>query len=259
MKEKKTPFFSLKRTAKEVKRYRTYQRIIPVGIGAVSALLIIVYVISLLFQRYGSFTVKVQDYEDRKYALSLSESESFTSFSSRLNSKAAKDITNIDGNSLPNNLNDISGEHNGKNYVAYTFYIKNTGESACTYRYSLTISRRTAGIDAAARVRLYFEPFYYDSVSGEHTYGTAYTDYAKPKTGTGGEPEVDPDNRVMTNFVSESTVTEGSVYNFKPGDISKVTVVIWLEGNDPDCTDDILGGQFKLDMIMDIAGDAEGN
>ena len=63
----------------------------------------------------------------------------------------------------------------------------------------------------------------------------------------------------MTNFTSESTVTEGSVYNFKPGDISKVTVVIWLEGNDPDCTDDILGGQFKLDMIMDIAGDAEGN
>ena len=53
------------------------------------------------------------------------------------------------------------------------------------------------------------------------------------------------------------TVTDGTVNGFKPGDITKITVVIWLEGNDPDCTDNILGGQFKLDMIFDIVGMGE--
>ena len=28
--------------------------------------------------------------------------------------------------------------------------------------------------------------------------------------------------------------------------------MIWIEGNDPDCTDDILGGEFKVDMVMNV-------
>ena len=48
---------------------------------------------------------------------------------------------------------------------------------------------------------------------------------------------------------------EGAVENFKPGDISKITVVIWIEGNDPDCTDDVLGGEFKVDMEMTVVGE----
>ena len=67
-------------------------------------------------------------------------------------------------------------------------------------------------------------------------------------------PEIDPENRVMTNFVSANTVMIGEVSTFLPRDITKITVVIWLEGNDPDCTDDIMGGEFKLDMTFEILG-----
>lgn len=257
MKEGKVPFVSVKRTAGEVKRYRMYRRVVPVGIGVVVAFLTLLYVVSVLFQRYGSFTVKVHEYDDRRYGLSLSEQDSFANPTSRLNSAAAKDITNIDGEKdLPNNLNDSGGEHNGDNYIAYTFFVKNTGENTCTYQYNLTITRQTTGIAAAARVRLYFEPFYYDTDTGEYRYTNTYTDYAKPKTGGGGAPEVDG-GRTMTNFADENTVAIGTVPDFKPGDISKITVVVWLEGNDPDCTDDVLGGQFKLDMSFDIVGAGE--
>ena len=61
----------------------------------------------------------------------------------------------------------------------------------------------------------------------------------------------------MTNFLSSGVVTAGTVEAFKPGDISKITVVIWIEGNDPDCTDDLLGGEFKLDMIAEVVGTNE--
>ena len=71
--------------------------------------------------------------------------------------------------------------------------------------------------------------------------------------GGNGAPEIDPEGRVMTNFYSAGTVVNGVVSRFKPGDISKITVVVWIEGNDPDCTDDLLGGEFKVDMSMSVA------
>lgn len=247
----------IRRTADEVKAYRTLHKVIPTVCGAVIVLLAIVYIISLLFTKYGSFTVKIRDLKNRDYALSLCENERFLNPVSRLNSKAVKDVTNIDGNNLPNNLNDVNGEHNGENYVAYTFYCKNTGVKEMSYNYQLLISRRTVGIDAAIRVRTYFNPFYYDTETGSVTLSSDYTDYAKPRTGGSGQPEIDPTNRVMTNFASSDTVLEGVVDNFKPGDISKITVVIWIEGNDPDCTDDVIGGEFKVDMVFNALTDDE--
>jgi len=101
---------------------------------------------------------------------------------------------------------------------------------------------------------MYYNTDYFDesNPTQEYVYTTDYTDYAKPRSTGGGEPEIDPENRVMTNFVGESLVTHGIVDNFNPGDIDKVTIVIWIEGNDPECTDDKLGGEFKVDMTFAI-------
>lgn len=63
----------------------------------------------------------------------------------------------------------------------------------------------------------------------------------------------------MTNFVSPGIVTEGQVDDFRPGDISRITIVVWLEGNDPDCTDDVLGGELKFDMVMNVLGTGDDN
>ena len=43
-------------------------------------------------------------------------------------------------------------------------------------------------------------------------------------------------------------VVKEHVDNFKPGDINKYTIVLWIEGSDPECTDNILGGEFKVHM-----------
>ena len=252
--EEKEPSSRVKREASTVKRHKKWRRVLPPIIAASMILLVMVYISALLFSRNGSFTIAIKDYGDREYSLSLSESDDFRTQSSRLNASAIKNITNIDGNTLPGDLNDVDGAHNGGDYLAYTFYLKNTGEKSCSYKYSLVIAKATVGVDAAARVRVYYNADYYKSESGAYDYSSAYTDYAKPKTGGNGQPEVDPDNRVMTNFASNDVVVEKQVDNFAPGDKAKITVVIWLEGNDPDCTDDVLGGQFKLDMIMEIVG-----
>lgn len=255
--EDKQPLSTATRNGEEVRRSRRLRRIIPPIIGVLVMVLIIVYVVSLLFSRYGSFTISVKDNTDKKYSLILSENENFRRTSAKLTATAAKNITNISGNSLPNTLNDTNGAHNGENYLAYTFYVKNTGEAACRYRYNLVITRATLGIDSAARIRVYYNPEFYKAASDSYNYSGDYTDYAKPKTGGNGEPEIDPPDKVMTNFHSEDIIVQNEIDNFEVGDIGKITVVIWLEGDDPDCVDDILGGQLKVDMTLEIIGGTE--
>lgn len=224
----------LRRTALEVKKYRTLMRIIPIAVGCATVALALVYAITAMYSKYGSFTVTVNKFDNVKYALTLSETPDFSDPIGRLNCKATEEITNIDGNELPLDLDKINGEHNGENYVAYTFYCKNAGEETVTYEYQLYIANMTRDIEKAVRVRLY--------VNGKAT------DYARTRSdGTGPEPGT-------TEFVSESVIARDQIDGFEPGDITKYTVVIWLEGNDPECLDNILGGEFKIDMSMSIVG-----
>ena len=38
--------------------------------------------------------------------------------------------------------------------------------------------------------------------------------------------------------------------NFNLGDIDHYTIVVWLEGDDPDCVDDLIGGEIKMHMNL---------
>ena len=82
-------------------------------------------------------------------------------------------------------------------------------------------------IDSAIRVRVYFD----DEV----------ITYAKKNSK--GNPESG-----CTNFESEDHVFTQHVKEFLPGEKHKYTIVIWLEGTDIDCTDNIIGGEFMIHM-----------
>lgn len=66
--------------------------------------------------------------------------------------------------------------------------------------------------------------------------------YAKVNSYT-NEPEKD-----TLPFYSKDEAVLEQRKDFKPGDIDKFTIVIWLEGDDPDCIDNILGGEIKMHM-----------
>ena len=53
---------------------------------------------------------------------------------------------------------------------------------------------------------------------------------------------------VDENFVSNTKVMEEEEKLFPVGDIDKYTVVIWLEGWDPECVNKILDGEIKMSM-----------
>ena len=65
---------------------------------------------------------------------------------------------------------------------------------------------------------------------------------------------VDPEVVVLGGGVSKAgdVITRGIVKDFAPGDKVKYTIVIWLEGDDPDCVDRVIDGLAKLDMNFSV-------
>ena len=49
-------------------------------------------------------------------------------------------------------------------------------------------------------------------------------------------------------FKDDITVTDQQRTGFNPGDIDRFTIVIWVEGDDPDCVDALIGGMMKMHM-----------
>ncbi len=223
----------LRRTAKEVKRHVVITRVLALLVGLLVAILAIAYAISYFYDKFGSFTVKVNKYDMAKQGLCLSETPEFEHTISELNANIVYDMTNISGNDLPANLDKINGGHNGKNYIAYTFYLINAGRDTLSYEGELYIENVTKDVDDAIRVAVY--------QNGERTL------YGKTKS-NGGGIEADCDKEFLSSTIVMRTQKEG----FKPKDRDKFTVVIWLEGNDPDCVDKIIGGTIKFGMDFEI-------
>ena len=97
------------------------------------------------------------------------------------------------------------------------------------YSVSLNILSVIKNVDDAVRVVVY--------KNGEKTV------YAK-RTPIG---DIEPGT---TPFVSKDKVMSELYENFKPNDVDKYTVVVYLEGDDPQCINDILGGEMKMDMLI---------
>lgn len=211
-------------------RFRLLKKIILISVAILFAALMIFYAFVLVYDRTGRFTVSVKNPEEY-FNITLSESPEFYTTSAILMNDNHVKITNIDGEKdLPKNIDNIDGEHNGENYLAYTFYCKNLRSSHCAMVYEINYNNVTNGIDEAIRVRLY--------VDGEKT------DYAKTRSDGLGKEQSSCDKE----FANVGTVCYGVVADVPADGIVKFTVVIWLEGPDKDCNNSIINGSIKFSM-----------
>ena len=233
MDEKLRDVLELRRTAKEVKRHAVIMRVLGLLVIILIAIVSIAYAISYFYDKYGSFTVRINKYDMVKQGLTLSENPDWERTQSVLNADIVYDMTNISGEDLPDNIDMVNGSHNGENYIAYTFYLINSGDDTLSYEGELTLENVTNKLDEAIRVAVY--------KNGKKTV------YGKTKS-SGEGLEGDCDEAFETSSIVMTTAAEG----FKPGSKDKYTVVVWLEGNDPDCTDELIGGTLKLGMDFSI-------
>ena len=195
----------------------------------------VLFGISFMQENMGNFTINLNRLELFRRGVAIADNNQFEGATARLTAEAVADGTNIAVTDLPNDLDDIDGSHNGKNYVAYTFYIRNAGKEDLNYNAKLKIASASKGAEKAARVRVYR--------NGEAT------TYAAPAANGGNEAGCE-------NFESDDVVCHIADDDFKLGYVDKYTIVIWLDGDDPECVDNIIGGEVEFAMDFD-ADDAE--
>lgn len=222
----------LRRTAKEIRNYKVRQKILLTALALLIGFTAVIYGVSALYKKTGSFTVSISKYEMTRYGLSLSESRDLTHQTSHLNARIVEEMTNIAGETIPQNVNMIDGEHNGDNYIAYTFYLQNAGMVEASCDYQVVMSNVTNGLDEAIRLMLFVD-------DESQVYAKTASD------GSGAEPNTE-------EFYSSTVMARGRIDDLAPEDVVKYTVVIWIEGNDPDCRNWLIGGQLRVEMQINI-------
>lgn len=188
------------------------------------------FALSFMQENMGNFTINLNRLELFRRGVAIADNGDFKNATARLAADAVDNGTNIAADDLPADLDDIDGSHNGKNYVAYIFYIRNAGKTDLGYSAKLKVVSASKGVDQAARVRVYR--------NGEPT------TYAAAAADGNPEPNTEP-------FASKDVVTTISHANFRVGDVDKYTVVIWLDGDDPECVDKIIGGAVEFGFDFD--------
>ena len=134
-------------------------------------------------------------------------------------------------------VSSVDGNNNGESYIVYTFYVENLGDVMVDLEAKMNILSTSKNADEALRVRVII-----DGVG---------TTYAKRQSERGENPgELEPYTEA---FKAPNVVMQEELTEFTPGDIMKVTIMIWYEGVDADHIIDLHGGGVKLDMNFTIS------
>ena len=194
-------------------------------------LVVILFIAAFAQEKMGNFTINLDRLELYRRGISIADNGDFDGATARLTAATVKDATNISIEDLPKNLDSAKdGNHNGKNYMAYTYYVRNAGKEDLSYIARITLDSCSKGAEKAVRIAVWR--------NGKRVI------YAAPAKNGGTEQN-------CKNFKSDDVVCEYEEKNFLVGNVDKYTIVIWMEGDDPECVDSIIGGSVELSMHID--------
>ncbi len=216
-------------TADKIRKKKRKERIVKIALLTLLLLLIALYIILRIIYSEGKFTITLDSNETLKSGIAIFDDPEDPTARRKLEASKIEFLDNISVKWLPENIDDeYKGSHNGPNYIAYTFYIENQGKEIQNYWYEVEQLDVIKNVDDAVRFMVI--------LNGEKTI------YAK-KNELSGEPEEGTEM-----FRDENPIILEQRKDFRPGDRDRFTIVIWLEGDDPECVDAIIGGEIKLEM-----------
>lgn len=203
-------------------------------------LLVLVLAVAVLFimafmqEKMGNFTINLNRLELYRKGIAISATGNFDEPTARLSVEAVQDATNITLTDLPEDLDEIDGNHNGRNYMAYTYYVRNAGKEDVNYVANITLDSCSKGAEEAVRVAVWR--------NGERSV------YAMPASDGSAEEG-------CRSFINHDLVCSYIEEQFLVGNVDKYTIVIWMEGEDPECVDAIVGGSVQFSMTIDAIDD----
>ncbi|HEY8395982.1 MAG TPA: hypothetical protein VIK96_04315 [Bacilli bacterium] len=201
---------------------------------------IIMFLLTLYGSSSGNFMIAT-DPDAYERGIVLSETAEFTEPSSRLFATTISNVEDMtyDNLALEAILNAEGDYFDPINtYLAYTFYLKNNGKETVTVEYSLTIQEMNRNVEEAIRF-VFIDDGYIQMFQKPDSVPKEYKFIVNRK----------PDE--IINF-TDSEVFRFQITDFKPEDVKHFSIIMYIEGNDDDCNDSILGGSLKASMQFSI-------
>ena len=193
-------------------------------------LVAVLFIFAFMQEKMGNFTINLNRLELYRKGISIADNGDFDGATARLTASTVEDATNISIDDLPEDIDNLNGSHNGKNYMVYTYYVRNAGKEDLGYKASITLDSCAKGAEKAVRVAVWR--------NGERVV------YAAPAADGGEE-------NGCKNFKSDDVVCTYTEKKFLVGNVDRYTIVIWMEGDDPECVDSIIGGSVEFSMKID--------
>ena len=240
-------------------------------LGALALLLSVAYAFSAVTEMRGHFTINLTD-EMFGEGFELSNTADFAAPSARLYGSPVEDAPCISIADLPEGLDAIDGPHNGRNYFAHTFYIAKRGPTTVDYRFTLSINSESLDASCATWVMLFEDgvPTVYAEVNKQTGEAECLPARDNDQYGYVTIPYMDaglPDDQyeliretavrpyyrlIPRSFSDAEVVAERTMRDVEENEVHKYTVVIWLEGDDPDCTNDLIGAHIGMEMNFEM-------
>ncbi|MCI9448863.1 MAG: hypothetical protein HFE30_01240 [Clostridiales bacterium] len=244
-------------------------------LGSLLAFLTVLFLFSIVQHMRGHFTIHLSD-GMFKEGFTLSDNVDFTNPTTQLFANPAQGVPCISINQLPTDIDEIDGEHNDQ-YFAYTYYIRNEGENTVDFDWTLDLTSETQSVSEAVWVMLFCDGemrFFakQNRESGEREAipsfgdnGRGYTNLPiKSLAENSDQFEVVKQDGQITywrivpdKFESPLRVTHGSQSEVNPMEVHKFTVVMWLEGDDIDTNDSVIGGHLGIEMNFKLISETE--
>lgn len=238
-----------KRKKSEIKKIKEKR----LTVTKISLLILILFLVNLylllgIWYDANSFTISVgEDAQDSGLIIYPNSKEPVEYYTELHLENKMKFFTDISESWLPKDIDTDTGkndgDHSGRYYLAYTFYAQNASDIPIGYVAEITIKDVILNVDDAIRVAVYRngKKTVYAKAKVDESTGESMIDKTTgklvPEDGT--EVFFDADKRIVMQEQNE---------DFKSGEIIRYTVVIWLEGNDQQCTNDIVKGYINLRM-----------
>ena len=241
------------------------------GLLALLGLLLLVF--STISHARGFFTINLTEGMFRE-GFTLSETRGFENPTVQLFATPAENVPCVSISHIPTDVDDVDGEHN-HTYFAYTWYLRNEGETTVDYDWELSLTAESLELSDAlwvmffedGEMRLFAKA---NELTGQPEALPAFDDNSRgyrflpirdlapqsdqfqivKQNGTAVWWRVVPDT-----FVSDSMITTGYMPGVDPMEVHRYTVVLWLEGDDPDATDELIGGHAGVTMQFYLSGD----
>lgn len=235
-------------------------------IFSTSAILAIMLLLSYYGLNVGTFTVVIDNEQQTKAEIMLSDKEDLSKVSQRLTAVQALELECLGRedyeeyainpdlvNELPieitNQIEDlVAGSQNQDGFFCYTFYVINYGNTTFDYAMDLNISSAKNNADSAVRIMLVWDRDYNDKSS-------QIDDIQKIYAKAQGADRENPGGKDVCSdqvFLSSTKIFTESRTALRMGRMDRVSILMWIHGWDPEATDEVKEGKVRLSLRIRI-------